>query len=244
MLKKNILLQKTQSTIIVALDYSNINKAINFIKKISPNECKIKIGKEIFISYGPYIIKKIKKMGFDIFLDLKFHDIPSTVAKAVNAAAKLGVWMINIHALGGIKMMIAAKKELKKFKKNKPLLVAVTTLTSMNNKNLNELGINNNIKNYTIKLAKLAQKCGLDGVICSPKEIKQLRYSCGKNFILITPGIRPLNSKIYDQKRILTPLKAQQLNVNYMVIGRPITKSINPSKTLKNIINELNKNKK
>lgn len=113
MLKKNILLQKTQSTIIVALDYSNINKAINFIKKISPNECKIKIGKEIFISYGPYIIKKIKKMGFDIFLDLKFHDIPSTVAKAVNAAAKLGVWMINIHALGGIKMMIAAKKELK-----------------------------------------------------------------------------------------------------------------------------------
>lgn len=231
------------SPIIVAVDFSDTKSAWNFIDKVEPKDCRLKIGKELFTHAGPDFIKQIKQKGFDIFLDLKFHDIPNTVAKAVAAAAELGVWMTNVHASGGIRMMAAAKDALYPFGKDAPLLIAVTVLTSMESSDLKEIGIEVSPLEQATRLALLAKNCGLDGVVCSAKEVQSFRTRLGSDFKLVTPGIRPAGSTPDDQRRIMTPQRAQAAGADYLVIGRPITQAEDPSKALQTILSTLDSSK-
>ena len=231
------------SPIIVAVDFSDTKSAWNFIDKVEPKDCRLKIGKELFTHAGPDFIKQIKQKGFDIFLDLKFHDIPNTVAKAVAAAAELGVWMTNVHASGGIRMMEAAKDALYPFGKDAPLLIAVTVLTSMESSDLKEIGIEVSPLEQATRLALLAKNCGLDGVVCSAKEVQSFRTRLGSDFKLVTPGIRPAGSTPDDQRRIMTPQRAQAAGADYLVIGRPITQADDPSKALQTILSTLDSSK-
>jgi len=221
--------------VVVALDFDNKNDALAFIDKIDPSECRLKIGKEMFTYFGPDFVKDLVARGFDIFLDLKFHDIPNTVAKAVAAAAELGVWMVNVHASGGSKMMEKAKEALVPYGDKAPLLIAVTVLTSMGKEDLLELGITKSPAEQVLALATLTKQSGLDGVVCSAWEAESLKNSLGENFKLITPGIRPAGASTDDQKRIMTPEEAMNVGVDYLVIGRPITKSQTPLAVLKEI---------
>ncbi len=220
------------SPIVVALDYDNRDSALAFVDKIDPRDCRLKIGKEMFTLFGPKLVRDIQGRGFDVFLDLKFHDIPNTVAKAVAAAADLGVWMVNVHASGGARMMNAAREALIPFGKDAPLLIAVTVLTSMEASDLVDLGISLSPADYAEKLARLTQRSGLDGVVCSAQEAIRFKQALGKEFKLITPGIRPVDSDAGDQRRIMTPEQALAAGVDYMVIGRPITQSVEPAQTL------------
>ncbi|WP_294615124.1 orotidine-5'-phosphate decarboxylase [uncultured Gilliamella sp.] len=231
------------SPIIVAVDFADVKSAWNFIDRVEPQDCRLKIGKELFTHAGPDFIKQIMQKGFDIFLDLKFHDIPNTVAKAVMAAADLGVWMTNVHASGGSRMMEAAKDALYIYGKDAPLLIAVTVLTSMESNDLNEIGINVSPLEQATKLAILAKNCGLDGVVCSAKEVQSFRTRLGSEFKLVTPGIRPVGSNRDDQRRIMTPQRAQAAGSDYLVIGRPITQAEDPSKALQSILSTLDLNK-
>ena len=231
------------SPIIVAVDFADTKSAWNFIDKVEPKDCRLKIGKELFTHAGPDFIKQIKQKGFDIFLDLKFHDIPNTVAKAVAAAAELGVWMTNVHASGGIRMMEAAKDALYPFGKDAPLLIAVTVLTSMESSDLKEIGIEVSPLEQATRLALLAKNCGLDGVVCSAKEVQSFRTRLGSDFKLVTPGIRPAGSTPDDQRRIMTPQRAQAAGADYLVIGRPITQAEDPSKALQTILSTLDSSK-
>ncbi|XKM12567.1 orotidine-5'-phosphate decarboxylase [Orbaceae bacterium ac157xtp] len=224
------------SPIIVAVDFTDIKSAWNFIDRVDSNDCRLKIGTELFAQCGPDFIKQIQNKGFDVFLDLKFHDIPNTVAKSVSAVADLGVWMTNIHASGGSKMMQAAKDALYSFGKDAPLLIAVTVLTNMESADLQEIGIPVSPLEQATRLAVLAKNCGLDGVVCSAKEVQSFRTRLGSDFKLVTPGIRPAGTGADDQRRIMTPQRAQAAGVDYLVIGRPITQSENPAQTLKNIL--------
>ncbi|MBQ4848818.1 orotidine-5'-phosphate decarboxylase [Pseudoalteromonas sp. MMG012] len=221
--------------VLIALDYDNEQAALNFVKQLSPSECRLKVGKEMFTYFGPQFVKQLVDLGFDVFLDLKFHDIPNTVAKAVAAAAELGVWMVNVHASGGLEMMQKAKQALEKYGEKAPLLIAVTVLTSMDQAQLLRLSIEKTPQDQVVYLAKLAQEAGLDGVVCSAQEAKTLKVSLGGGFKLITPGIRPLGSDAGDQKRIMTPQKAIAAGSDYLVIGRPITQADDPVKTLAEI---------
>ena len=189
----------------------------------------------MFTYFGPQFVKKLVDLGFDVFLDLKFHDIPNTVAKAVTAAAELGVWMVNVHASGGLEMMQKAKQALASYGEKAPLLIAVTVLTSMDQAQLLRLGIEKTPQDQVVYLAKLSQEAGLDGVVCSAQEAKTLKAELGNNFKLITPGIRPVGADAGDQKRIMTPQKAIDAGSDYLVIGRPITQSDDPVKTLAEI---------
>jgi orotidine 5''-phosphate decarboxylase, subfamily 1 len=231
------------SPIIVAVDFSDTKSAWNFIDKVEPKDCRLKIGKELFTHAGPDFIKQIQQKGFDIFLDLKFHDIPNTVAKAVAAAADLGVWMTNIHASGGVRMMEAAKDALYQYGKDAPLLIAVTVLTSMESSDLKEIGIEVSPLEQATRLALLAKNCGLDGVVCSAKEVQSFRTRLGSDFKLVTPGIRPAGSTPDDQRRIMTPQRAQAAGADYLVIGRPITQAEDPSKALQAILSTLDSSK-
>ncbi|MBI0059642.1 orotidine-5'-phosphate decarboxylase [Gilliamella sp. M0320] len=231
------------SPIIVAVDFSDTKSAWNFIDKVEPKDCRLKIGKELFTHAGPDFIKQIKQKGFDIFLDLKFHDIPNTVAKAVAAAAELGVWMTNVHASGGVRMMAAAKDALYPYGKDAPLLIAVTVLTSMESSDLKEIGIEVSPLEQATRLALLAKNCGLDGVVCSAKEVQSFRTRLGSDFKLVTPGIRPAGSTPDDQRRIMTPQRAQAAGADYLVIGRPITQAEDPSKALQTILSTLDSSK-
>ncbi|WP_294966001.1 orotidine-5'-phosphate decarboxylase [uncultured Gilliamella sp.] len=231
------------SPIIVAVDFADVKSAWNFIDRVEPQDCRLKIGKELFTHAGPDFIKQIMQKGFDIFLDLKFHDIPNTVAKAVMAAADLGVWMTNVHASGGSRMMEAAKDALYIYGKDAPLLIAVTVLTSMESNDLNEIGINVSPLEQATKLAILAKNCGLDGVVCSAKEVQSFRTRLGSEFKLVTPGIRPVGSNRDDQRRIMTPQRAQAAGSDYLVIGRPITQAEDPSQALQSILSTLDLNK-
>ena len=231
------------SPIIVAVDFSDTKSAWNFIDKVEPKDCRLKIGKELFTHAGPDFIKQIQQKGFDIFLDLKFHDIPNTVAKAVAAAADLGVWMTNIHASGGVRMMEAAKDALYQYGKDAPLLIAVTVLTSMESSDLKEIGIEVSPLEQATRLALLAKSCGLDGVVCSAKEVQSFRTRLGSDFKLVTPGIRPAGSTPDDQRRIMTPQRAQAAGADYLVIGRPITQAEDPSKALQAILSTLDSSK-
>ena len=226
--------------VLIALDYDDQNAAIEFVKQLSPNECRLKVGKEMFTYFGPQFVQQLIDLGFDIFLDLKFHDIPNTVAKAVTAAAKMGVWMVNVHASGGPEMMQKAKAALEEFGDNAPLLIAVTVLTSMDEAELKRLGVNKSPAEQVIYLANLAKESGLDGVVCSAQESQTLKAQFGQEIKLITPGIRPAGSDAGDQKRIMTPKQAIESGSDYLVIGRPITQSSNPAQTLNEINRSLN----
>ncbi|MGK0298048.1 MAG: orotidine-5'-phosphate decarboxylase, partial [Gammaproteobacteria bacterium] len=216
-----------KSRIIVSLDFSELDVTIALARQLDPKLCRLKIGKELFTRFGPTVIEKLMKLGFDIFLDLKFHDIPNTVAGACKSAASLGVWMINVHALGGRKMLIAASNAVKETK-HKPILVAVTILTSMTNDDLMEIGVNLTTQEAVIKLASLSAEAGLDGVVCSAMEAPLLRSKMDEKFCLVTPGIRPLDAEKNDQSRVVTPADAVIAGSDYLVIGRPITNAINP----------------
>ncbi|UNK63525.1 orotidine-5'-phosphate decarboxylase [Buttiauxella ferragutiae] len=225
----------TDSPIVVALDYDNRDKALAFIDRIDPRDCRLKVGKEMFTLFGPQLVRDIQQRGFDVFLDLKFHDIPNTTARAVAAAAELGVWMVNVHASGGARMMSAAREALLPFGNDAPLLIAVTVLTSMEANDLADLGITATPAEYAERLARLTQNCGLDGVVCSAQEAVRFKSELGQDFKLVTPGIRPAGSDASDQRRIMTPQQAQIAGVDFMVIGRPITQSTDPAQTLRDI---------
>ncbi|WP_313047859.1 orotidine-5'-phosphate decarboxylase [Atlantibacter subterraneus] len=229
----------TDSPIVVALDYDNRDKALAFVDQIDPQDCRLKVGKEMFTRFGPQLVHDLQSRGFDVFLDLKFHDIPNTAAKAVAAAADLGVWMVNVHASGGARMMQAAREALVPFGQYAPLLIAVTVLTSMEASDLADIGITLSPAEHAERLARLTQQCGLDGVVCSAQEAVRFKSALGQEFKLVTPGIRPEGSAAGDQRRIMTPQLAQQAGVDYMVIGRPVTQSENPSQTLRDILASL-----
>ena len=231
------------SPIIVAVDFADIKSAWNFIDRVDPNDCRLKIGKELFTHAGPDFVKKIMQKGFDVFLDLKFHDIPNTVAKAIAATADLGVWMTNVHASGGSRMMTAAKDALYSYGKDAPILIAVTVLTSMESTDLQEVGINISPLEQATRLAILAKNCGLDGVVCSAKEVQSFKTRLGSDFKLVTPGIRPAGTNPDDQRRIMTPQRAQAAGSDYLVIGRPITQAEDPAKALQTILATLDSSK-
>tara|TARA_B110000196_G_scaffold313525_1_gene320345 strand:+ start:682 stop:1386 length:705 start_codon:yes stop_codon:yes gene_type:complete len=221
--------------VLIALDYDDQETALAFVKQLSPDTCRLKVGKEMFTYFGPEFVKELIELGFDVFLDLKFHDIPNTVAKAVTAAAKMGVWMVNVHASGGYEMMHKAKLALEEFGDRAPILIAVTVLTSMDEPELKRLGIKKSPQEQVIYLAKLAKEAGLDGVVCSAQEANVLKAELGEHFKLVTPGIRPEGSEAGDQKRIMTPKQAIEAGSDYLVVGRPITKAANPVKVLQDV---------
>ncbi|HQS36895.1 MAG TPA: orotidine-5'-phosphate decarboxylase [Methylotenera sp.] len=220
--------------IIVALDYADADSAFKLVSQLDPNLCRLKVGKELFTAAGPQFVEKLTRSDFGVFLDLKFHDIPNTVAKACSAASNLGVWMLNVHASGGMGMMQAAKQAVDS-NSNNPLLIAVTVLTSMNQQTLNQIGIHTELATHVLNLATLTQQAGLDGVVCSAMEAKSLRTTLGNDFCLVTPGIRPTNASKDDQSRIVTPKDALELGSSYLVIGRPITQAANPLAALEAI---------
>ena len=221
--------------VVVALDFNKKADALSFVDKVQPSDCRLKVGKEMFTYFGPEFVKSLTGKGFDVFLDLKFHDIPNTVAKAVSASADLGVWMVNVHASGGTKMMVAAKDALAWYKQDAPLLIGVTVLTSMGQDDLLGLGITKTPAEQVMALATLANNSGLDGVVCSAWEAEALKQTQGKEFKLVTPGIRPAGASADDQKRIMTPREAIDVGVDYLVIGRPITKADDPHSVLQSI---------
>lgn len=227
------------SRVIVALDYASQADALALVQCLDPKQCKLKVGKELFAVTGPGLVELLVKQGFDVFLDLKYHDIPNTVAMACKAAANLGVWMINVHTLGGPKMIAAAKEAIVGCS-HQPLLTAVTILTSFDQEQLNAIGLMGSIQDNVVRLAQLAEKSGADGVVCSAQEAAILRQKIAQNFCLVTPGIRPAGSSMDDQKRIMTPQQAIAAGSDYLVIGRPITQSADPLATLVTINQSLN----
>ncbi len=228
----------TTSPIVVALDFPTQEQALAMADQLDPKLCRVKVGKELYTATGPVILEQLHKRGYDVFLDLKFHDIPNTCAKAVGVAADLGVWMVNVHASGGQKMMEAARNELEK-KTHKPLLIGVTVLTSMERSDLAGIGLDIEPMEQVERLAKLTQLSGLDGVVCSAREVALIREICGKDFLTVTPGIRPEGSEVGDQKRVMTPKQAIEAGVDYMVIGRPITQSQDPKHICSSIVSDL-----
>jgi len=228
----------SSSPIIVALDFPSEKEALDLVAQLEPGRCRLKVGKELFTRSGPEFVKNLVKQNFDVFLDLKFHDIPNTVARACQAGADLGVWMLNVHAMGGRKMLEAAREALP-VNNSTTKLIAVTVLTSMGADDLTEIGLNNSPAEQVKKLATLTHNCGLDGVVCSPQEISLLREDFDRSFELITPGIRPEWSVTGDQKRIMTPAQAVEAGSNYLVIGRPITQAEHPMQALEKIEQEL-----
>jgi orotidine-5'-phosphate decarboxylase len=222
-------------SIIVALDAKSQYDALTIAEQLDPALCRVKVGKELFTHEGPSVVKALHDKGFEVFLDLKFHDIPNTTAQAVCAAADLGVWMVNVHASGGRKMMETCVERLKAGNYNTQL-IAVTVLTSMGREDLKDIGMDIEPFEQVKRLAKLTQDSGLDGVVCSAQEAKMLRETLGQDFALVTPGIRPAGSKADDQKRIVTPKQAMLDGSTHLVIGRPITQSENPSQTLRDIL--------
>jgi orotidine-5'-phosphate decarboxylase len=220
------------SRVIVALDNFDHEYLLSIVEQLTPADCRLKIGKEMFCRRGPDLVRTLVERGFDVFLDLKFHDIPNTVAQAVRAAAELDVWMVNVHASGGRRMMTAAAEALRNSEGRRPLLTAVTVLTSMEASDLIETGITVSPEDHVMRLAQLAFDCGLDGVVCSAQEAPLLKSRLGKDFLLVTPGVRPEGSAAGDQRRTATPLQAVAMGSDYLVIGRPVTQALNPQATL------------
>ena len=223
------------SKIIVALDYEKESDALALVDQIDPSLCRLKVGKEMFTTLGMNFVKQLHQRHFDVFLDLKYHDIPNTVARAVRSAADLGVWMVDLHASGGLRMMEEAKRILEPYGKDAPLLIAVTVLTSMEDLDLLQIGINASLMEQVLRLAHLTQRAGLEGVVCSPQEVEILRNACGEDFKLVTPGIRPIGADFGDQRLVMTPTAAIRAGSDYLVIGRPITKADNPVEVLRSI---------
>lgn len=220
--------------IIVALDYADAPSALALVERLDPALCRLKVGKELFTAAGPELVRALVARGFEVFLDLKFHDIPNTVAAACRAAAGLGVWMLNVHASGGRRMMAAAEEALTGLPR-RPLLIAVTVLTSMSAEDLGEVGVSDTPADQVLRLARLTQACKLDGVVCSAQEAAMLRVNLGADFRLVTPGIRPAGAEAGDQRRVMTPAEALQAGATDLVIGRPITAAADPLAALKQI---------
>ncbi|MDI1351279.1 MAG: orotidine-5'-phosphate decarboxylase [bacterium] len=225
--------------LIVALDFAQQSDALNLIDTLSPNTCALKVGSEMFTQWGPQFVKQLVDKKYKVFLDLKFHDIPNTVAKACQAAADLGVWMMNVHAVGGLRMMHAASKAIESYGINKPLLIGVTVLTSFNEQELLSVGVTNPLINQTLQLAQLAQDAGLDGVVSSAHEVCAIKRLCPTPFITVTPGIRLTNHLEDDQVRIMTPKQAIECGSDYIVVGRPITRANNPALVINEILNDI-----
>lgn len=229
---------RTHSRVIVALDFSTADQAKNLLDRLDPSKCRVKIGKEMFTRAGPAFVEQAAARGFDVFLDLKYHDIPNTVASACAAAADLGVWMVNVHASGGRKMMAAAADRLAGLQTG-PLLIGVTILTSLGGDDLQEIGYAGTPAENVSRLAALAEDSGLDGVVCSPLEVEMLRAERASGFVLVTPGVRPAGSSVDDQKRIMTPGDAIAAGASYLVVGRPITAARDPLASLSSINDEV-----
>jgi len=227
------------SKLIIALDYPTAEQALNFVKILSPERCKLKVGFELFVAAGPDFVKQLVDQGYDVFLDLKFHDIPNTVASACKSAANLGVWMMNVHASGGEKMMRAAKQSLLD-EGSDAKLIAVTVLTSMDKEQLISTNVNVSPEDQVKHLAQLAKQSLLDGVVCSAQEANLLRGTIGDDFLLVTPGIRPTGSDIGDQSRVMTPADANKAGVSYIVVGRPITQAEKPLSVISHINKDMN----
>jgi orotidine-5'-phosphate decarboxylase len=225
--------------IVVALDYPSLDEAVAMANRLDPSLCRVKVGKELFTRSGPAVVDALQKLGFDVFLDLKFHDIPNTVAQAVLAAAELGVWMVNVHASGGQKMMERTVELLEQKGVQKPLLIAVTVLTSMQREDLAGIGLDLEPIDQVKRLALLTEQSGFDGVVCSAQEAPMLRSLVSDEFKLVTPGIRPAGASADDQKRIVTPQDAIRDGSDYLVIGRPITQSADPVATLQAILKDI-----
>lgn len=225
--------------IIVALDYACAADALALADRLQPELCAVKVGMELFTAEGPALVKELVSRGFRVFLDLKFHDIPHTVAQALKASARLGVWMVNVHASGGPAMLKAAAEALKDVP-NRPILIAVTVLTSMNEQELAALGLTGiTPKEQVLRLAKLTRECGLDGVVSSAQEAALIKAEIEQPFVNVTPGIRPAGAALGDQKRVMTPREALQAGSDYLVIGRPITQAADPLAALKSVLTEI-----
>lgn len=225
--------------LIVALDFHTEKHALQLVDLLSPDLCALKVGSEMFTLFGERFITKLVRKGFKVFLDLKFHDIPTTVSKSCKAAAELGVWMINVHASGGSAMLNAARDALNNFKQNeRPLLIAVTVLTSMQEEDLREVSVDLPVVQQVLKLANLARNCGLDGVVSSAIEVPKIKELCGKDFLTVTPGIR-FNSDNFDQKRVITPDKAYALGSDFLVVGRPITQAQDPLSAIQQLFSHV-----
>ena len=224
--------------IIVALDYPEAAAALELATRLDPGLCRLKVGKELFTAAGPSVVEQLMRRGFEIFLDLKFHDIPNTTGQACKAAATLGVWMVNVHALGGRKMLEAAQAAVQ-LATQPPKLIAVTVLTSMAQQDLAEIGIGATPADMVLRLATLARDCGLDGVVCSAQEAALLRQHCGAQFCLVTPGIRLPDAAADDQSRVATPRNALENGASYLVIGRPITRADDPLRALQEITQQM-----
>lgn len=221
--------------VIVALDMAEAGQALEFASSVSPELCRLKVGKELFTAEGPQLVEKLVNQGFDIFLDLKFHDIPNTVKKAVLAASKLGIWMINVHASGGTGMMSAAREAVDMAGHRRPYLIAVSVLTSMSDAELRSININCSVSEQVDTLTAMALDAGLDGMVCSAQEAAGLRRQYGQSTLLVTPGIRPEGSTADDQQRIMTPRQAMDAGSSYLVIGRPVTQHQDAAQALAEI---------
>ncbi len=227
-------MNETDARVIVALDFPQQQQALALVDRLDPSLCRLKVGKEMFTRLGPGFVENLRKRGYDIFLDLKFHDIPNTVAAACDAAADLGVWMMNLHASGGRKMMETARERLERHS-NRPYLVAVTILTSLSKEDMSEVGFSGEVADQVLRLASLTRDAGLDGVVCSPLEVHALRQALGDSFLLVTPGVRPKSAATHDQQRIMTPGDAISAGSSYLVVGRPITGAEDPIQALQQI---------
>ncbi len=225
--------------VIVGLDYPSAEGALKLVERLDPSLCRLKIGKELFTAAGPILVESLVKRGFDVFLDLKFHDIPNTVAGACRAAARLGVWMVNVHVSGGRVMLAAAREAIDSGGAHKPLLIGVTILTSLTDDSIHEIGFHGSVEENVSRLAALAHDCGLDGVVCSAQEAAQLKAARGAAFQLVTPGIRLAGDQAGDQVRVVTPRDAVKMGADYLVIGRSITHAADPLATLQRINSEL-----
>ena len=227
-----------KSKIILALDFSDSRAALAFVDKLTPSACRLKVGKELFMVGGPKLVENLVGRGFSIFLDLKFHDIPNTVAKACINASKLGVWMMNVHAMGGPEMLDAARKSIPK-ESGAPLLIAVTALTSLDQSNLLDIGFSGQLESVVLKLTSMAKKSNFDGVVCSAREAGVIYNKFGSDFLRITPGIRLPGNSQNEQKRVSDPITAIREGASFLVIGRSITQSSNPMEIIDKINNEI-----
>jgi len=231
-------LQSSPSRVVVALDYAHLDGALALAQRLDPQSCRVKVGKELFTRAGPGAVEALQRLGFEVFLDLKFHDIPHTVAQAVKAAADLGVWMVNVHAMGGRRMMEVACEALQGYSQ-RPLLIAVTVLTSMEAQDLQDIGLQGEVLEHVHRLAALSKDSGLDGVVCSAREAAGLRQLWGEAGVLVTPGIRQPGAPTDDQRRTVSACEALQLGASQLVIGRPITQAPDPQVALEHILREI-----
>lgn len=225
--------------LIVALDFNDRSSAMSLVDQLDPSQCGVKIGSEMFTLFGTALVRTLVARQFKVFLDLKFHDIPNTVARACKASADLGVWMLNVHASGGINMMEAAREALSPYGPSRPRLIAVTVLTSMSSDDLQSIGVPLPLEKHVGNLALLAQKANLDGVVSSALEVPAIKAACGQDFLTVTPGIRLIGDKHNDQTRVITPEQAIKLGSDYLVVGRPITQASNPSGVIRDILSSI-----